>query len=363
MSPEIPLAAVSLTWREAPSRVRDAVATPIDPKTWEGLRAQGAKGMVQLHTCARSLWLIETDTPAWAGSLWQAQIARRAQVAPPMRVGADALRFALRVSIGLDSAMQGEADIGRQFAGAVVEAREGGHGGTLLTTVAREAANLGAEGQVHGFVRPNRGLGALAVDELRKRGIVPGDDVAIVGSGAIGSRVHASLRRAGFPEPVVYNRTPRGDARPISALRPHRAVVVCTAGPARWLHVDAPLVIDLGQPPQVDGPCIGLDALLSGAGSKLAVDRQEAAEAAVEGAVARIAGEIEARRWRRRLGDVRVVRDHFLDAELESMLDAALHPLSPAQRKQVLDATRAAIRRYDHEVVSLLRDAHPTDTP
>lgn len=361
MSAEVTLATVSLTWRDAASAARDRAATPIDAPTWAALGKQGAVGLVELHTCARSLWIFETGgAPGWVGNLWQAQVARRTGVTPAMRHGADALRFALRVSVGLDSYQQGEADVGRQFAGAVAEARDAGRLGPILRSVAQQASQLGDRGVDEGWVRANRGLGALAVDVLREHGLTPGADLAIIGAGAIAQRVAASMQRAGFDPPVLYNRSPKPGTVPLDQLRRHAGVVVCTAGPERWLRVDAGVVVDLGMPPQVAGEAIGLDRLLTGAGFRLPEATMELAEAAVDEAVARIVAEVEARRWRRRLGEVREVRDRFLDDELEKLLHDALDPLPAADRLRVLDAARAAVRRYDHEVVTMLRDLHPS---
>lgn len=356
MPAELPLAAVSLTWREAPTAVRDRGAIPLDEARWQALRAHGVRGLIALHTCARSLWVIDAESPAWVGALWQAQVAGLTGVNPPLRTGSDAARFVLRVAVGLDSHMQGEADIGRQFARAVTDARAAGRVSGILGTIGREAASLVSLGSHHGWVRPNRGVGSLAVEDLRSRGLPLNATVGVIGAGAIGHRVVASLRRAGFAEPVVYNRSPKPGTRPLSECRGHPAVVVCTAGPARSLKVEAPLVLDLGAPPQVDGPAIGLDALLSGEGLKLDAEHLAASEAAVEAAVLHLVAEEEARRWRRRLGGVRALRDRFLDDELERLLGEAVHDLAEGDRRRILAAARGAIRRYDHEIVTLLRD-------
>ncbi len=362
--PDAPLVAVSLTWRDAPSAVRARAASPMDAARLQGLRAQGVDGLAEVHTCARSLWIASAAQAPWGGALLQSCVAARlgGEVLPTVFVGVDAARHALRVAVGLESYVQGEADIGGQFLGAFDTAREAGQGAVALNLLHQAAARLLVEGRDQGFVRPNRGLGQLAVAALLDRGLDLTRPVAVVGAGAIGARVVASLRRAGAVEPVVYNRTARPDTRPLPTLAAggHTMAVVCTAGPA---HGFAPppglaLVVDLGLPAQVAPGLrvIGLDALLAGDPLRLPDDRLRIAEHAVEREVGGLLARLRAVSWQRGLAGVSTLRDQFLDAELATHLADALGALPEEQQRRVLNAARGAFRQYSHRMLTWIKD-------
>lgn len=359
MLPEdLPLAAVSLTFRDAPTALRVRASTPLDETAMARLRAQGVTGLLELHTCARSLWLVAGQHPGWTGSLVQSMVASRLgnAVLPTTFTGEDALRHALRVSTGLESFVQGEADVGAQMTAAFDGARAQRRSCLLLNTLQQSTAHLLAEGRDRGFVRPNRGLGQLAVMALVARGADRSRPVGVVGAGAIGGRVIASLRRAGWAEPVVYNRTPRPGTLPLDVVGDHEAVVLCTAGPSRWFRPGPhhKHVVDLGLPPQAHAEAIGLDALLAGDELCLSPERLQAAELAVE-------RELEAmlRRVRtehRGIAGVQALRDQFLEQELAGLFTDAVGELSDDQRRRVMAAARGALRQYSHRMITLLRE-------
>lgn len=361
MPPEVGLAAVGLTWRDAPTRVRARAAEPFSDAEWAGLRAQGARGLVELHTCARSLWVVAGDSPAWLGALVQSRAAARAGLPslPPVRVGTDAASLVLRVAVGLDSFVQGESDVGRQLRRAFDQARATRRDDGTLNLLAQSVAHLVAAGRDGGWIRRNRGVGRLAVDALVRAGVPRTAAVGVVGAGDIGRRVVASLKRAGWAEPVVYNRTPMPHVKPLDDLAhaEQRAWVVCTAAPRAWFAApEGALVVDLGTPAQVVGPAVGLDALLVGDPLALPADRVRSAEAAVEREVGAFLVRLAAGERRRGLDGTRRVRDRFLAEQLGPLLGEALAPLAPDQRRRVLRATEHAIRRYNHQVVRWLRD-------
>ncbi len=363
MSAEIPLVAVSLTWREASTTVRARAATPLEDALYDGLRAHGVEGLVELHTCARSLWLAAAQNGAWVGSLLQSSVAARAggDVLPVVSEGVDAARHALRVAVGLDSYVQGESDIGGQFLGAFDAARAAGHSAVALNLLQQSAARLLTEGREQGFVRPNRGLGALSVSALIERGVSLAQPVAVLGAGSIGGRVVGALRRAGAAEPIVYNRTPRPDTRPLDAVAKggHTAAVVCTAGPERWFAPPPGLavVIDLGLPAQVaPGPnVLGLDAILAGDPRRLPEDRVRAAEDAVEREIGGLCARLRAAHWQRGLAGAAVLRDQFLDQELDAWLAEAITALPEEQRRRVRQAARGALRQYSHRMLTWIK--------
>jgi glutamyl-tRNA reductase len=360
---EAPLVAVWLTWREAPSALRARLGAPLDTAQVASLRAQGVEGVVEVHTCARSLWVAAARDGEWAGALLQSLVAARADgaVLPMVMCGLDAARYVLRVAVGLDSYVQGEADIGGQVLAAFDAAREGGRSAGALNLLQQAAARLVAEGRDQGFIRPNRGLGALAVSALVSRGVDLSVPVAVVGAGAIGARVVGALGRAGAAPPVYYNRTPRPDTRPLDAVGKgrHRAAVVCTAGPERWFQPPRGLdwVIDLGMPAQVRAApnVVELDVLLAGDPQRLPDDRVRAAELAVEREIGGLCARVRAARWQRGLQGAVALRDAFVGEELDRCLAEALDDLPEEQRRRVRAAAEAALRRYNHRMLTWIK--------
>lgn len=358
MSPEpLPLVVVSLTWREAPGRVRARLTGGDSTGVAEGLVRQGATGLVELHTCARSTWVVAGGPAPWLGALLDAHVRDRCGRAPSVRVGFDALVHLLGVSVGLDSFVQGEADIGRQVRAAFARARREGRTDPLLRAVGQGVVRLIGAGRRAGFVRANRGVGHLAVADLLARGADRTRAIGVIGTGEIGRRVVASLTRVGWVRPVLYNRTPAPGVLPLGALGDHEGVVVCTAGPAHWLPrpPGARWVVDLGVPAQVDGAAIGLDELLGGEGQRLEPAVRARAEAAVHEAALGVAEAFRHHALRRGLTHANTLRDRFLRESLGACVAEALRDLDAEQQRRVVRATEAAIRRYNHQLLTWLR--------
>jgi glutamyl-tRNA reductase len=358
------IATLSLTWRDAPSSVREVAAHALDGGDWQGLMGQGARGLCQVHTCARSLWILAAEDAAWAGALLQARLQVRlvdaGACAPPpqMEVGEAALRTVFAVSLGLDSVVEGEADVGAQVADAFSASAEAGRLCAELTAVWRATVELSARARREGVVRPGRGMGQLAVDALIRGGIGPADAVGVVGSGRIGQQVVASLRRAGLGEALVFNRTPQPGVRPLAELGGVAGLVVCTAAPEAWLRPPPGLrvVVDLGRPPQVVGRCTGLDNLLAGAGLRLDDAVRSRAEGLVDEAITRHAARDRAHGASDLLARVSRLRDEWTAVKLDRALESSLAELPPAARKRVLVSARRAFRRYGHDVIGVLRN-------
>lgn len=368
------LAALSVTFRDAPSATRACLSEPVDPDVFRRLCDQGVSGLVEVHTCARSMWVVSARHAAWAGGLLQTLVAQRLRAADPrsrvfptLRTQDDALRHVLSVAVGLDSFVQGEADIGGQTGDAFASAHELDRTDPVLNLVWQAVGRLLSEGREHGFIRPNRGLGALAVDVLRRAGADPARPVAVVGSGAIGQRVMGALERANWPR-TLYNRTPGPGRLSLAALGGpegvvHEAIVVCTAGPSGWFlpPASARIVVDLGLPAQVTGASLGLDVLLdgttgSGEGLRLPPEIRARAELAVEREIAAVTSRVRAQRWARGLERLNRERDQFVRDRLESVLGDGLAELSPELRRRVLAQGRFAVRQLTHTLIEALKE-------
>lgn len=357
------LALVGLTWREAPTSVRAAAAAPLTDELWAGLRAQGAHGLLEVHTCARSLWMVEADDAAWTGALLQSLVESRLQhtgstACPSLWLGDDAVRALLGITIGLDSFVEGEADVGTQVHEGFAATAASGRGSPEIASLARVTSRLAAEARRNGVVRRGRGMGQLAVDNLVPLGVGPGQVVGVVGAGRIGTQVRGSVARAGMV-PVVFNRTPRPDVLGLDAIAttPVRALIVCTSAPAAWFVPPPGVpVVDLGRPAQVVGPTLSLDTILSGPGLRLDGEVRGQALALLERGMAEWASQEQAHAARARLARVQALRDQFVQEEIEVVIGGAVADLDPATRRRVLAAARHAVRRYSHAVIGALKE-------
>ncbi len=354
---------VGLTWREAPTSLRAVAAAPLSDAEWGGLVAQGARGLVEVHTCARSLWVIDADDAAWTGALLQALVESRlegagAALVPQAQSGDEAVRALFSIAIGLDSFVEGEADVGGQVLDGFAEAASNGRGAADLAALARVVSRLCTEARRSGVVRRGRGIGQLAAENLRGLGVQRGERVGVVGAGRIGTQVRTSLHRAGF-EPVVFNRTPREGTRPLGEIPGAglQALVACTSAPAAWLSPPPSVVaIDLGRPAQVLGQSVGLDTILHGPGLRLDAETRGRAQALVERAMGEWQAQWHAHVARERLARVQQLREAFVEHEIEATLAPALDGLDVATRRRVLSAARQAVRRYSHAVIGALKE-------
>lgn len=368
------LSVVSLTWRDAPGAIRGLLAAPMEEEERRSLKRQGARGIAEVHTCARSTWILSAGEAEWVGTLWQAQTARRLgevsathgvdgriNLLPTLYSGEDAFRHVLRVAVGLESYVQGEADIGGQVGRALEGARLAQRSDVVLNQLGQSVARLVTRGRNEGFIRPNRGLGQLAVERLVRMGADLTRPVGVVGLGDIGRRVMASLRRAGA-SPIAYNRSGRGEARPLGELAAggHPYLIVCTAGPEGWF-VPPPgteMVVDLGVPRQIgafDGPRVGIDALLAGDPLCLPDERLRNSAIAVEEELIDLFERLRSVQMRRGLEGINVLRDTFLAEELTGLLGDALEGLPMERRRRIVRAAEGVIRRYNHLVLNQVK--------
>lgn len=253
-----------VSWREAGAARRRRLAGRPVPD-----------GVVRLVTCARVAWLglgpaVREDV------LREAEAMRSLVGTVEIHHGPAAIARFLSVAGGLDSAVQGERQVGAQARTALV----GGGRDPVFRLLDHVLARLLARGRDEGWQRANASVASIAVRRLAPTERM---HVGVVGDGEMARLAVKHLGLAGV-EVVVFNRTPRTGVAPLSAISPQDGWIVATAAPNGWLRrPPGGACIDLGQPPQVlGGDVVQLDTLLREEGLSLPVDRLELAKLAVE---------------------------------------------------------------------------------
>jgi glutamyl-tRNA reductase len=280
------------------------------PKTAEArrvlLRALGerARGRLVLVTCERfeiylsGAGLVRSDGDA------------------PFRAlaGEAAAERLMRVAAGLESRLLGERQIQRQVRGAFLEAALEGALDPTLHALARAALHAGKRVRSETELgRRGPSLAALTVERLaRELTGLRGRTVLILGSGVLATEVARALAATGPARLFVASRDAQRAAAlaaplgaqgigrdAIQGLLPEiDAVVACTNDVPRleFRSAPAPLLVDLGAPPNVDA------AAARAAGARLiglAELGAPALEAEIRPAEALVAEELlRFRRWR-----------------------------------------------------------------
>jgi len=286
---------VGVSWRTASSS-RRAHLREVDGT---------APDAIAVHTCARDAWLVEGDG---AGLLATPGVSTLGAGTVEVATGRAALLRLLTVAVGLDSAVQGEADVGRQ-----VRAALGASGSPVARVLNHVLARLLRQGRLEGWVREGQGVAALALREVRDHA-----RVGVIGAGLLGSQVARGLGTRA----LRYNRTPGGVVRPLDALEPADAWIVATSAPCASFRPPGPsqLLIDLGHPAQaLDDPRrTSLDALLLQADALLSPGLAKHASDAVEAATDEVLA-----RLGRRAALVRTPARSAAAERVEQHLDAA----------------------------------------
>jgi glutamyl-tRNA reductase len=275
----LPLCVVGCDFRKAPSSIRsqlvleDSEATQI----FHELKSnQAADGFVDLHTCNRNEWLVSSMAPNWAAQLLRAQLKQRIGgnehpwIEPYIYLGEDAARHIFRVTVGQESLVVGERQIGSQLQRAFEKARTRATSSRVLNGLGTIAGRLARTALRKGYLGPSAiGIHSLAVSYIRHK--LPKDRAAtitVIGLGSIGRRIASFLADNPLWTTIACNRTiPRerqGDIRPLSSLAKTLAeadaAIVCTSAlhpVVRTKHVsERPakrplLILDIGIPEQV----------------------------------------------------------------------------------------------------------------
>jgi len=187
----IPLALVGMSYREAPSAVRAALAafdSDASGPSQQLLAAEEITGVVRIESCARVEWLLASARPSWAAELFGAALIGAADnpdhVRPRVRHGAAAVGALLRVAAGLDSVAQGEHAIGNQVIRSFERAHEAGTVCRSLHVAWRGVGDLLNRAR---RVLPQGRTGGVQALVLQRLVTVPRDaPIAVFGLGEIG---------------------------------------------------------------------------------------------------------------------------------------------------------------------------------
>jgi glutamyl-tRNA reductase len=357
MVPVIGLGLVGMSYREAPSAVRAALAA-LDAETngpsRELLAAGEISGVVRIESCARVEWLFAAPRPAWAVELFSAALIGAAEnpdrLRPRVRHGAAAAGGLLRVAAGLDSVAQGEHAIGNQVLRSFERAHEAGTMCRNLHVVWRGVGEM--LGRARRILPQGRtgGVQQLVIDRLPD---VPRDaPIAVFGLGEIGRAMLRALADAGFTAVESFN---RASMRAFEGAVDRATVVIVASGaPHAWLALPygaGRRVFDLGSPLQVTvapgWQLTGLDELLDGQGAVLPESEYAALDAECAAGTEKICQTLLAPPPSDTLAAMTAIRTEFMQNKLPALLEG----LPPQRARKLTSEVNAML----HEFISAAR--------
>jgi glutamyl-tRNA reductase len=353
----VPLALVGMSYREAPSAVRAALAA-IDAEaggpSQQLLDAGQVSGVVRIESCARVEWLFAAEHPAWAAELFSATLTGAAEnpdrLRPRVRHGAAAAGGLLRVAAGLDSVAQGEHAIGNQVLRSFERAHEAGTVCRSLHVAWRGVGEM--LGKARRILPQGRtgGVQQLVIDRI---GDLPRDaSVAVFGLGEIGRAMLRALADCGFTAVESFN---RATMRAFDAAVARTDVVIVASGaPHAWLTLPAGAgrrVFDLGSPLQVVAApgwrLTALDELLDGHGAVLPDAEYAALEAECAAGAEKICQTLLAPPPSDTLAAMTAIRTDFMQNKLPGLLEG----LPPQRARKLTSEVNAML----HEFISAAR--------
>jgi hypothetical protein len=348
----VPLALVGMSYREAPSAVRAALAA-IDAESGgpsqQLLAAGEISGVVRIESCARVEWLFAAPRPAWAAELFSATLIGASEnpdhLRPRVRHGAAAAGGLLRVAAGLDSVAQGEHAIGNQVLRSFERAHEAGTVCRSLHVVWRGVGEM--LGKARRILPQGRtgGVQQLVIDRITD---VPRDaPIAVFGFGEIGRAMLRALADCGFTAVESFNRASMRAFE--GAVSRAEVVVVASGAPHAWLTLPpggGRRAFDLGSPLQVVAApgwrVTPLDELLDGQGAVLPDSEYAALDAECAAATERICQTLLAP-----LAAMTAIRTEFMQNKLPGLLEG----LPPQRARRLTSEVNAML----HEFISAAR--------
>ena len=353
----IPLALVGMSYREAPSAVRAALAgfdAEANGPSQLLLASGEVSGVVRIESCARVEWLFAAEHPAWAAELFSATLIGAAEnpdhLRPRVRHGAAAAGGLLRVAAGLDSVAQGEHAIGNQVLRSFERAHEAGTVCRSLHVVWRGVGEM--LGKARRILPQGRtgGVQQLVIDRIEQ--VARDAPIAVFGLGEIGRAMLRALADQGFTAVESFN---RASMRAFEAAVARAEVVVVASGaPHAWLTLppgEGRRVFDLGSPLQIvaapDWQLTELDELLDGHGAVLPDAEYSALEAECSATAERICQTLLAPPPSDTLAAMTAIRTEFMQNKLPGLLEG----LPPQRARKLTSEVNAML----HEFISAAR--------
>jgi glutamyl-tRNA reductase len=353
----VPLGLVGMSYREAPSAVRAALAgfdAAADGPAQRLLAAGEITGVVRIESCARVEWLLAAPRPAWAAELFSATLVGAAEnpdrLRPRVRHGAAAAGGLLRIAAGLDSVAQGEHAIGNQVLRSFERAHEAGTVCRNLHVVWRGVGEM--LGKARRILPQGRtgGVQQLVIDRLPD---VPRDSpIAVFGLGEIGRAMLRALADAGFTAVESFNRASMRAFE--GAVARAQVVIVASGAPHAWLSLpqgNGRRAFDLGSPLQIIAApgwqLTELDELLDGQGAVLPEAQYAALEAECTASAEKIVQTLLAPPPSDTLAAMTAIRTEFMQNKLPVLLEG----LPPQRARKLTSEVNAML----HEFISAAR--------
>lgn len=161
-------------------------------------------------------------------------------------LGTDAVKHLFEVSCSMDSMVIGEREIARQLRQAYEDCREMGTTGDFLRLLMKQAVVTSKEvySETRIAAKPIS-VASLAIRKLEEFNLAPEAGIVLVGAGETNTLVAKYLKKAGYQNFTVYNRTLEkaqvlanflgGKAYPLDALASHEesvsVLISCTSRP------------------------------------------------------------------------------------------------------------------------------------
>jgi hypothetical protein len=348
----IPLALVGMSYREAPSAVRAALAAFDSENAGPSkqlLDAGEVTGIVRIESCARVEWLLASQRPSWAAELFGAALTGAAEnpdrLRPRARHGAAAVGGLLRVAAGLDSVAQGEHAIGNQVLRSFERAHEAG---TVCRNLHVAWRGVGEMLNRARRILPQGRTGGVQALVLQRMAEVPREaPIAVFGLGEIGRATLRALADAGFGAVESFNRASMR-AFEGAVTRAH-TVIVASGAPQAWLTLPdggGRSVFDLGSPLQVVAApgwkLTALDELLDGHGAVLPEDQYAALDAECASSAEKVCQTLLAPPPSDTLATMTAMRSEFMQNKLPGLLEG----LPPQHARKLTSEMNAVLHEF-----------------
>lgn len=208
----------------------------------------GVNGVVLLSTCNRVEFYVDADQPRHVAEAIGDLIVRRHGEAldlPRPRLGEDVPRHLFAVAAGLDSMIVGEDEIAGQVRRSLAEARTSGTTSAPLERLFQAASNASKRVSSRtGLGAAGRSIVSVALDLVEEDGPIAGRPALLIGTGAFARVAHASMRKRGMTDVMVFSMSGRarrfveshggeavGQAGLLDALGRAEVIVACSGAP------------------------------------------------------------------------------------------------------------------------------------